>query len=187
MGCRFRLARQKVTYCLGSPITIAIRAPMVCWKRLSVVCLGQRFFERSGCQFLQINTLYQLLSIVMHKSPLLDVAETFLMIPDLFNFWLTGRKVCEFTDATTTQFYDPRKKDWSTEICTALSLPFEILPEVCTAGDTAWHVAPLRCSRDRTPRNTCYCPSLPRYRFSCRRCAGTNGQLGRILAPAHGH
>ena len=91
-------------------------------------------FERSGCQFLQINTLYQLLSIVMHKSPLLDVAETFLMIPDLFNFWLTGRKVCEFTDATTTQFYDPRKKDWSKEICTALSLPFEILPEVVQPG-----------------------------------------------------
>ena len=91
-------------------------------------------FERSGCQFLQINTLYQLLSMAVHRSPILDVAETFLMIPDLFNFWLTGRKVCEFTDATTTQFYDPRKKDWSTEICTALSLPFEILPEVVQPG-----------------------------------------------------
>ena len=91
-------------------------------------------FERSGCQFLQINTLYQLLSMAVHRSPILDVAETFLMIPDLFNFWLTGRKVCEFTDATTTQFYDPRKKNWSTEICTALSLPFEILPEVVQPG-----------------------------------------------------
>ena len=91
-------------------------------------------FERSGCQFLQINTIYQLLSMVVHKSPLLGVAETFLMIPDLFNFWLTGRKVCEFTDATTTQFYDPRRKGWSTEICTALSLPSEILPEIVQPG-----------------------------------------------------
>ena len=91
-------------------------------------------FERSGCQFLQINTLYQLLSMVMHKSPLLDAAETFLMIPDLFNFWLTGQKVCEFTDATTTQFYDPRSNDWSKEICTALNLPTEILPEVVQPG-----------------------------------------------------
>lgn len=91
-------------------------------------------FERSGCQFLQINTLYQLLSMVVHKSPLLDVAETFLMIPDLFNFWLTGRKVCEFTDATTTQFYDPRRQRWSTEICDTLGVPSEILPEIVQPG-----------------------------------------------------
>lgn len=91
-------------------------------------------FERSGCQFLQINTLYQLLSMVLHRSPLLDVAETFLMIPDLFNFWLTGQKVCEFTDATTTQFYDPRRRRWSTEITGALGVPFDILPEIVQPG-----------------------------------------------------
>lgn len=91
-------------------------------------------FERSGCQFLQINTLYQLLSMVVHESALLDLSETFLMIPDLFNFWLTGQKVCEFTDATTTQFYDPRKKGWSKEICDALGLPYKILPEVVQPG-----------------------------------------------------
>ncbi len=91
-------------------------------------------FARSGGQFLQINTLYQLLSMVVHKSPLLEVAETFLMIPDLFNFWLTGRKVCEFTDATTTQFYDPRQRGWSKEICDGLGLPFHILPEIVQPG-----------------------------------------------------
>lgn len=91
-------------------------------------------FERSGCQFIQINTLYQLLSMVVHKSPLVDLAETFLMIPDLFNFWLTGRKVCEFTNATTTQFYDPRRNGWSKEICDSLGLPYEILPEVVQPG-----------------------------------------------------
>lgn len=91
-------------------------------------------FERSGCQFLQINTLYQLLSMVLHKSPLLDIAETFLMIPDLFNFWLTGRKACEFSNATTTQFYDPRGKGWSKEICDTLALPYEILPEIVQPG-----------------------------------------------------
>ena len=91
-------------------------------------------FERSGCQFLQINTLYQLLSMVVHKSPLLEVAETFLMIPDLFNFWLTGKKVCEFTNATTTQFCDPRRKSWSKEICDTLGLPSEILPEIVQPG-----------------------------------------------------
>ena len=99
-------------------------------------------FERSGCQFLQINTLYQLLSMVVHKSPLLEVAETFLMIPDLFNFWLTGKKVCEFTNATTTQFYDPRRKSWSKEICDTLGLPSEILPEIVQPGTQLGRLLP---------------------------------------------
>ena len=135
-------------------------------------------FERSGCQFLQINTLYQLLSMVVHKSPLLDVAETFLMIPDLFNFWLTGRKVCEFTNATTTQFYDPRRQRWSTEICDAIGVCSEILPEIVQPGDEAWHAAAIRCSRNGAARNTGYRASLPRYRFSSRRSASRERQLG---------
>ena len=94
----------------------------------------QEIFQRSGGQFIQINTLYQLLSMVACESPLLKVAETFLMIPDLFNFWLTGRRVCEFTNATTTQFYDPRRKCWSAEIFNAIGLPQRLLPEIVQPG-----------------------------------------------------
>ena len=92
----------------------------------------EEIFKRSGIQFLQFNTLYQLFS--MAGSPLLEVAETFLTIPDLFNFWLTGRKVCEFTNATTTQFYNPRQRGWSKEIFDGLGLPFGILPEIVQPG-----------------------------------------------------
>ena len=94
----------------------------------------EEIFKRTGTQFLQINTLYQLLSMALRKSPLLDVADTFLMMPDIFNFWLTGRKACEFTDATTTQFYDPREHKWSKEIFDALGLPTEIFPEIVPPG-----------------------------------------------------
>ena len=94
----------------------------------------EEIFKRSGTQFLQINTLYQLLSMVLLKSPLLEVADTFLMMPDLFNFWLTGRKACEFTDATTTQFYDPLQYGWSKEILDGLELPTEIFPEIVPPG-----------------------------------------------------
>jgi rhamnulokinase len=100
------------------------------FRRLS----RREIFERSGGQFLQINTLYQLLSMAVNQSPLLEIAETFLMIPDLLNFWLTGRKVCEFTDATTTQFYDPRQNGWSKDICDGLDVPFDILPEIVPPG-----------------------------------------------------
>jgi rhamnulokinase len=67
-----------------------------------------QIFEQTGIQFLQLNSLYQLLAMVVGRSPALDVAETFLTMPDLFNYWLTGRKCCEFSIATTTQCYNPR-------------------------------------------------------------------------------
>ena len=47
-------------------------------------------------------------------TPPLEIADTLLMIPDLFGYWLTGERKCEFTDATSTQFYDGRARRWST-------------------------------------------------------------------------
>jgi rhamnulokinase len=94
----------------------------------------REIFAETGIQFMQINSLYQLFSMVVHDSPLLEVAETLLMMPDLFNLWLTGRKACEFTDATTTQFYNPRSGGWSRPIFEKLGLPFDILPEVVPPG-----------------------------------------------------
>ena len=91
-------------------------------------------FAATGVQFLKLNTLYQVLAMSVQRSPLLDAAETLLMIPDLFNYWLTGRKACEFTDATTTQFYDPARRDWSRALFERLSLPARILPEVVPPG-----------------------------------------------------
>ncbi len=64
----------------------------------------EEIFERTGIQFMPINTLYMLLS--MQGTPALEAAQTFITMPDLFNFWLSGRKACEFTNATTTQLYD---------------------------------------------------------------------------------
>jgi rhamnulokinase len=94
----------------------------------------REIFDESGIQFMQINSIFQLFSMVVHDSPLLEVAETFLMMPDLFNFWLTGRKVCEFTDATTTQFYNPRSGGWSRPIFEKLKMPLHIMPEVVPPG-----------------------------------------------------
>jgi rhamnulokinase len=73
----------------------------------------EEIFERTGIQFMEINSLYQLLSMVRENSKSLDSVDTFLMIPDLFNYWLTGRRTSEFTIATTSQCYDPRRKDWA--------------------------------------------------------------------------
>ena len=74
----------------------------------------KEIFQNTGLQFMQLNTLYQFLAMKLAKSPLLDVAESFLMMPDLFHWLMTGQKCNEMTDATTTQFYNPTKGTWAT-------------------------------------------------------------------------
>ncbi|MDP6777843.1 MAG: rhamnulokinase family protein [Candidatus Latescibacteria bacterium] len=91
-------------------------------------------FEQTGIQFLELNTLYQLLAMSLEKSPQLDMARTLLMMPDLFNYWLTGEKASEFTIATTTQFHDPRKGDWALDLLERLNIPTGMLPEVVPPG-----------------------------------------------------
>ena len=91
-------------------------------------------FAQTGIQFMEINTLYQLLAMKLGDDPLLEQAQTLLMIPDLFNFWFTGVKAVEFSIATTTQFYDPRRADWAYPLLGKLGLPGHILPEVKQPG-----------------------------------------------------
>lgn len=94
----------------------------------------ERLYALTGIQRLPINTLYQLASMRYHHDPQLDAAETLLMIPDLFHYWMTGRKVAEYTNATTTQFFDASARQWSAEILAALALPQRILPPIVTPG-----------------------------------------------------
>ena len=61
----------------------------------------EQIYAQTGIQFMELNTLYQLYAMVQDQSPALEIAQTLLFMPDLLNFWLTGRKVNEFTIATT--------------------------------------------------------------------------------------
>ena len=86
----------------------------------------EAIFEATGIQFMQLNTLFQLVALVEAQSPMLDVAQTLLMMPDLLNFWLTGRKANEFSDATTSQCYDPRAGTWAYAMLEKLGIPTRI-------------------------------------------------------------
>ncbi len=91
-------------------------------------------FNHTGIQFMQINTLYQLLAMVEQKSPLLDIAKTFVTIPDLLNYWLTGELTNEFTNATTTQCFDPRKREWSRVLLDAMNIPSHLFHPTTDPG-----------------------------------------------------
>ncbi|HUT20214.1 MAG TPA: rhamnulokinase family protein [Anaerolineae bacterium] len=102
----------------------------------------EEVFEQTGIQFMQLNTLYQLYAMRRQGSPLLDMARTLLTMPDLFSFWLTGRKVSEFSIATTTQFYDPRARTWAVDLLRRLGLPTSILAEIVPPGTVLGDLLP---------------------------------------------
>jgi rhamnulokinase len=88
----------------------------------------EEIYQTTGIQFLPINTLYQLLA--MRGSPLLGAAETMLLIPDLMNYWLTGEKVCEYTNATTTQLLHLGEGGWAGDLFEGMDLPSRILAPI---------------------------------------------------------
>lgn len=94
----------------------------------------EEVYAQTGIQLMPINTLYQLYAMVRQRDPELDVARTLLMMPDLFNFWLAGQVGCEFTEATTSQCYDPRARAWAWYLLARLRIPSGIFPAVTPPG-----------------------------------------------------
>ncbi|MEY3898144.1 MAG: Rhamnulokinase, partial [Verrucomicrobiota bacterium] len=107
----------------------------------------EEIFAASGVQFMEINTLYQLLAAHERDPALLASADKFLMIPDYLHFKMCGARVCEFTNATTTQFFHPTKKTWSVDLLAKLGLPTTLLPEVVQPGTRLGRLLPGVCER----------------------------------------
>ncbi len=91
-------------------------------------------FAATGAQFLEINTLYQWQAHFAASPEVFRAADTFLMMPDWLNWCLSGSRVAEFTNATTTQFCDPTGRAWSVELLERLGLPTHCLPELIPPG-----------------------------------------------------
>ena len=92
----------------------------------------EEIFDRTGVQFMSFNTLFQLYAHVREGIPV--NARKLLLVPDLINFFLTGKAASEYTNATTTQMVDPRTGRWNCEMLNLLGLPTTLLPEIVSAG-----------------------------------------------------
>lgn len=95
---------------------------------------ASKIFACTGVQFIQINTLFQLLAMSIQKTTIFDAADRFVTIPDLFNYWLSGEITNEFTVATTTQCFDPHKRDWAIPVLQAMEIPTDLFGPVIEPG-----------------------------------------------------
>ncbi len=111
-------------------------------KELLSVVSPDRIYMKTGIQFMPINSLYQLYAMVKDKSSLLQATRTFFMIPDLFNYWLTGAIVSEYTDASTSQLLDPRVKKWAFDLIEEVGVPADIFPNIVEPGTNLGNIDP---------------------------------------------
>jgi rhamnulokinase len=101
----------------------------------------EEIFAATGLQFMEINSLYQLLALRDRRAPVLEAADRLLMIPDLFHWLLSGQRSNERTNATTSQCFDPRAGDWAFELLERFGLPRRIFGPVIEPGTD---LGPLR-------------------------------------------
>ncbi|OPJ62721.1 rhamnulokinase [Clostridium oryzae] len=84
----------------------------------------------TGIQFQRFNTLYQLLAIKNKNKGILERAKVFLMIPDYLNYLLTGKKVNEYTNASTTQLVNSFDRVWDENILQEYGINKDMFQEI---------------------------------------------------------
>ena len=94
----------------------------------------EELYARTGIQKQIFNTIYQLTAVRETAPEQLKEAAVFLMIPDYFNYLLTGVSCAEYTNATTTQLVNAETKDWDYEILERLGFPADIFPGIALPG-----------------------------------------------------
>lgn len=101
-------------------------------ERVDAIIPPTELYERTGLQRLPFNTLYQVYA--ERQGDRLPRAATMLLIPDLFHYWLTGKRVAEYTNASTTMFLDARRRVWATDLLERLGIPTHLLPPLVMPG-----------------------------------------------------
>lgn len=102
----------------------------------------EEIFNSTGIAFNWFNTLYQLLSSKLSGDVALENAKTLLFVPDLLNFFLTGKKRTEYTIASTSQMFDSVTYDWAYDVLKKLDLPTDIYPELIFPGEIVGTLLP---------------------------------------------
>jgi len=90
----------------------------------------EKLYLETGIQFQKFNTIYQLYALKQKSPEVLKEAKSFLMIPEYFNFLLTGKKANEYTNATSTQLVNAFTKNWDADLLNELEINRDIFHEI---------------------------------------------------------
>lgn len=99
-------------------------------------------YRATGIQLMPINSVFQLMHQVRGGFPLLGIADCLLLMGDLFGYLLSGRAVCEYTNASTSQLLDPHTRTWNLPLIQKLDLPRHVFPEIVLPGTKLGTILP---------------------------------------------
>ena len=99
-------------------------------------------YERTGIQKQIFNTIYQLMAVKQKEPEFLQRAKTLLMLPDYFGFRLTGNKLSEYTNGSTTQLVNPNTFQWDTDLIRKLGYPEDIFLPLQMPGTKVGQLLP---------------------------------------------
>lgn len=116
----------------------------------------EKLFAESGLQIMPFNTIFQLYAMKKAGSVKLEEAATFLLTPDLLNYFLTGEKRCEFTMATTTQLVHPEHKKWNIPLMEKLGLRPDMFLEPIHPGTEVGELTDDICAELQVPTMKCF-------------------------------
>jgi rhamnulokinase len=102
----------------------------------------EEMYRRSGIQFAQFNTVFQLLSEKKRKSSFLNLANKLLLLPDFLNFLLTGEIKSEYTIASTTGLTDPFKRNWAWNLIDKIQIPSGLFSQMTEPGTVLGRLLP---------------------------------------------
>ena len=95
----------------------------------------EELYNITGLQYLQFNTIFQLLSLALQRPHILRNAETLLMTPDLLNYFLTGIKKTEYTIASTSSLLNAKTGNWDKSLFAPMDIPEKLFTEIVRPGN----------------------------------------------------
>lgn len=127
---------------LGNPVSYRDNRTTGLTKELFTQIDEASHYRETGIQVMEINTLYQLYSLVKNDSAILKVADRLLFMPDLFSYFLTGIANNEYCIASTSELLDVQKKEWSKSLIKHLGLPPHLFGEIIQPGNVRGKLKP---------------------------------------------
>jgi rhamnulokinase len=140
-GCDFGLL-DRYGELIGNPIHYRDELTRGAMEEVLQIVPRTEIFARTGCQFMPLNTLYQLYALRRARADTLERAATLLLIPDLIRFFLTGEATTEATIASTTQFLSIATRDWDRALLERLGLPSNLLTPIVAPAAPAGRLLP---------------------------------------------
>lgn len=139
---------------LGNPYHYRDERTVGTQKEMELLISKEELYNITGNQINEINTIFQLYAFKKSNPELLELVDKVILIPDLFNYFLTGEMKAECSIASTTQLMNPYTKEWEFSLMDRLDLKREWFPEIVPAGTMVGRLKPQICDElDVSPKN----------------------------------